>query len=278
MFKKNSQFYLIFTQFTKVYSVLLHFILNILLPTANLPNASLPYPCVCTSVLLCFYSVYHSLLSFASFHSQSYYAPQTSPMPPSHTRVSVPLPLPRPPPAPPPCIPVPSASHKDPATALLAPKKPILGNCFGVAIMSLLGMLDVCRPVHAPVGMDLSTYVGKQHDVKGMQARLLSAIRGTLSSVATPLGLTMQNQAALAHGHLQLQGFVLLALLHISHIVLSKLLPRGTKVCVVCLCAHDVNQTMFHTENARLPSGSAVLALWIYAPLLVGGFQGSQES
>ena len=55
-------------------------------------------------------------------------------MPSSHTRVSVPLPLPRPPPAPPPCIPVPPASHKDPATALLAPK--FMRKCPGVPLLT----------------------------------------------------------------------------------------------------------------------------------------------
>ena len=37
---------------------------------------------------------------------------------------------------------------------------------------------------------------------------------------------------------------------------------------------NEFNQPMFHTENARLLSESAVFALWTYASLVVGGFQG----
>ena len=37
----------------------------------------------------------------------------------------------------------------------------------------------------------------------------------------------------------------------------------------------ELKQTMFHTKNARLPSKGAVFSLWIYAPPVVGGVQGS---
>ena len=116
-------------------------------------------------------------------------------------------------------------------------KKPILGYCYGAAIMSTLGVLDVCRPVHAPLGMDLSLYL---EDPDRMQEQLLCivrAIRGTLSSVAIPPGLGLHNEPAfqLAQGHLHPEGFVLVALLQICPMVLAKLLPRGTKVCGVPL-------------------------------------------
>ena len=40
----------------------------------------------------------------------------------------------------------------------------------------------------------------------------------------------------------------------------------------------ELNQPMFHTENARLLSESAVLAPWAYAPPVVGGLQGGRRN
>ena len=135
------------------------------------------------------------------------------------------------PPNPSPCCP----DARDFA-ARLPQKKPILGYCYGAAVMSILGILDVCRPVHAPLGMDLSLYAEEEEyppDLLKAQLQCLTgAIKGTLTSVSFPPGLELQNEAAarFAQGQLQCEGFVLVALLQIIYSVLGKLIPHGTKV------------------------------------------------
>ena len=39
----------------------------------------------------------------------------------------------------------------------------------------------------------------------------------------------------------------------------------------------ELNQPMLHIENTRLQSESAIFALWMYAFLVVGGFQGGHK-
>ena len=52
-------------------------------------------------------------------------------------------------------------------------------------------------------------------------------------------------------------------------------IPRTAQILTMSKNSdNELKQTMFHTENARLLSESAVSALWTYASPVAGGFQG----
>jgi len=109
-----------------------------------------------------------------------------------------------------------------------APQKPILGYCYALAVMGILGLIDVCRPVHCPLGHEIVKwpYYPSSLCVAQLMAAC-DAIRGDLRTVTFPAGLEVHNgpAASFASGHLTVQGFVLAGLAQIVHGIATRYLP-----------------------------------------------------